>query len=100
MPPRRSRRLTRAVAGALAVTAIAAPAAMARPIDSAPGSTASQPGASPSPADAPAPTIIRTIDDGFDWSSAVIGAGATTALVLLSIGGVRAGARTGIRPAR
>jgi hypothetical protein len=100
MPPRRSRRLTRAVAGALAVTAIAAPAAIARPIDAAPGWTASQPGASPSPADAPAPTVIRTIDNGFDWSSAGIGAGATTAIALLSLGGVRASAHAHARPAR
>jgi len=100
MPPRRSRRLTRAVAGALAVTALAAPAAAARPIDAAPSWSTSPPAASPSPADTPAPTVIRTIDAGFDWGSAGIGAGATAALVLLSIGGVRAGAHAHARPAR
>jgi hypothetical protein len=103
MPPRRSRRsrrLARAVAGALAVTALAAPAAMARPIDAAPGWTASQPAASQSDTTAPAPTVIRTIDDGFDWGSAGIGAGATAAIVLLSLGGVRAAARAHVHPAR
>src|SRR4051812_33078828 len=100
MPPRRSRHLTRAVASVLAVTALAAPAPMAPPIASAPAWIPSHPAASPSHAEAPAPTVIRTVDDGFDWGSAAIGAGATIAIVLLSLGGVRAGSRTGVRPAR
>ena len=37
MPPRRRRRLTRAVAAALAVTALATPAAGARPVEAIPG---------------------------------------------------------------
>lgn len=97
--PHRPRRLTRAVAGALAVTALAAPTAVARPVDPASGWTASPPASSQSHAAAPAPTVIRTIDDGFDWDSAGIGAGAAAAIILLSLGGVRAGSRVRVRPA-
>jgi hypothetical protein len=62
--PRRSRRLRRAVAGAVAVTALAAPAAGALPCEVVCGST------TPSPTTAPAPTVTRTTDtkaasDGF-----------------------------------
>ena len=103
MPPRRSRcsrGLTRAVAGALAVTALPhSPPSRARSTPAS-GWTASPPPASQSDAEAPAPTVIRTVDDGFDWGSAGIGAGATAALVLLTLSGVRAGSRTRVRPAR
>jgi hypothetical protein len=99
MPPHRPRRLTRAVAGALAATALVAPAAGARPIDPVPGWKAS-PASSRSDAAAPAPTVIRTVDDGFDWGSAGIGAAAVGAIVLLSLGGVRAGSHTRPRPVR
>jgi hypothetical protein len=92
-------RLTRALAGALAVTALAAPAAGARPADAVPGTAMPNlPAASQSQPEAPAPTVIRTIDDGFDWGSAALG-GAAAAIVLLSLGGVRAGARARVRPA-
>jgi hypothetical protein len=47
-----------------------------------------------------APTVIHTIDDGFDWGSAGIGAGVGAAIALLSVGGVRAGSRARLRPAR
>jgi hypothetical protein len=91
--PRRSRRLRRTVAGALAVSALAAPAAGALPCEVVCGS------ATPSPTKPPAPTVTRTIDDGFDWGSAGLGAGAGAAIVLLSLGGVRAGSRALARPA-
>jgi hypothetical protein len=97
--PRRSSRLTHALAGALAVTALAAPGAVARPVDPAASWTASPSASSHSDAAVPAPTVIRTIDDGFDWGSAGIGAGAAAAIILLSLGGVRAGSRLGARPA-
>ena len=97
--PRRPRRLTRALAGALAVTALAAPTAVARPVDAAPSWTARVPASSHSDAAVPAPTVIRTIDNGFDWGSAGIGAGAAAAIILLSLGGVRAGSRLRVRPA-
>jgi hypothetical protein len=89
MSHRRSRRLTRAAAGALAIIALAAPAASARPVDPPTGWKLSTPAESRSQTHQPATTIIRTTDDGFDWGSAGIGAGAA-AIVLLSLGGVRA----------
>jgi hypothetical protein len=92
-------RLTRALAGALAVIAIAAPAAVARPIDTGPGWSARPPAPSQSDAAAPAPTVVRTIDDGFDWASAGIGASAVAAMVLVSLGAFRAGSRARVRPA-
>ena len=97
--PRCPRRLTRALAGALAITALAAPAAVARPVDATPSRMASPPASSHSNATVPAPTVIRTIDNGFDWGSAGIGAGAAAAIILLSLGGVRVGSRVSVRPA-
>jgi hypothetical protein len=86
----------RALAGALAAIAIAVPAAVARPIDTPNWSVGPR---TPSRSDAaPAPTIIRTIDDGFDWASAGIGASAAAAIVLLSLGAFRAGSRARVRP--
>jgi hypothetical protein len=87
MSPRCSRRLIRAVTGALAITALAAPAASARPVDPPAGWKLAPP--AESRAHAPAPTVIRSTDDGFDWGAAGIGAGAGAAIVLLSLGGAR-----------
>jgi hypothetical protein len=73
-------RMTRLAAAALATAAVAAPAASARPaidppVDQGNGSqVAIEPG--------PAP-VVQSADDGFDWGSAAIGAGAAGALVLL-----------------
>jgi hypothetical protein len=99
MSPCRSRRLTRAAAGALAITALAAPAASARPVDAPVGWKLTPPAESRSQPPAPAPTVIRSADDGFDWGSAGIGAGAA-AIVLISLGGLRAHSRVRPRPAR
>lgn len=82
MPTPRSHRFTRAVAGALAITALAAPAAGARP--------AEEMFINESRAEAPGPTITRTIDEGFGWSSAAIGAGGATAVLLLGAAGASA----------
>ncbi|MFL5854116.1 MAG: hypothetical protein ACJ77G_16760 [Solirubrobacteraceae bacterium] len=90
MSPTRSRRLTRAAAGALAVTALAAPAASARPVDAPVGWKLTTPAQTHSQPAAPAPTVIRSTDDSFDWGAAGIGAGAGAVIVLLSLGGVRA----------
>jgi hypothetical protein len=74
------KRITRLTAVALTAAAVAAPAAHAVPT-----------GPDAQPADrvivepAPAPVVI---DDGFDWASAAIGAGAAGGLVLLiGVGG-------------
>jgi hypothetical protein len=90
MSPRCSRRLVRAATGALAITALAAPAASARPVDPPAGWKLALPAESRSQAHAPAPTVIHSTDDGFDWGAAGIGAGAGAAIVLLSLGGARA----------
>lgn len=89
MSPRRSRRLIRAATGALAITALAAPAASARPVDPPAGWKLAPPAESRSQLHTAAPTVIRSTDDGFDWGAAGIGAGAGAAIVLLSLGGAR-----------
>jgi hypothetical protein len=81
MPSRRTRRLSRTVAGALAVAALAAPAASARPIlepSGDPGSAAPE---------ASAPTITPIADQGFEWGSAAVGAGSAAAVLLLAAAG-------------
>jgi len=89
MSPRCSRRLIRAATGALAITALAAPAASARPVDLPAGWKLAPPAESRSQLHAAAPSVIRSTDDGFDWGAAGIGAGAGAAIVLLSLGGAR-----------
>ena len=66
-------RITRLVLVGLAVVALAAPAASARP---APADT-------PVPSIEPAPPVVQSVDEGFDWASAAIGAGAAGGLILL-----------------
>jgi hypothetical protein len=50
--------------------------------------------------DAPAAPRVQSIDDGFDWGSAGIGAGAVGGLVLIAVGGFGAAYRTRMRVAR
>jgi hypothetical protein len=73
-----SHRITRLVLIGLAVLALAAPAASA----------------TPAPADAqPAervvvqPPVVQSIDDGFDWGSAALGAGVAGGIILLAAWG-------------
>jgi len=68
-----SHRITRLVLIGLAVLAIAAPVASARPapVDTPVG-----------PAQPEAPVVL-SVDDGFDWASAAIGAGTAGGLLLL-----------------
>ena len=75
-----SQLLARFVAAALAITMLAAPAALARPIDSY--------DAMPAPTAAP-PASAEPIDDGFDWGAAGIGAGVAVGIVALTAGGIR-----------
>jgi hypothetical protein len=85
-------RLSRALAAAMAVAALGAPPAVARPIDTPRGPVRIDPGpiVVVEPEQAPArPPVVQKIDDGFDWGSAAIGAGATGALVVIvALGGV------------
>jgi hypothetical protein len=104
MTAHRSHRLARLLAAGVATAALAAPAAVARPIDGPnepvrpdPGTTAVEP--EPAPADAP--IVVRHIDAGFDWGSAAIGAGGTGALVVLvSLGGIAVASHRRIGVAR
>jgi hypothetical protein len=87
-----SRRFARSFAVALTVTAIAAPAAAARPI----GEThpiGIESGSAPA-----APTVITTTERGFDWGSAGLGAGAAGAIVLLSFAGFSFKSHAHVRP--
>jgi hypothetical protein len=87
----RFRRLRHALIAALAIGALSAPAANAvtgdqfRPSSGSDGPTklSSQ----------PAPTVTRTVDDGFDVGSAVIGAGSAAAILLLGGAGATAVSR-------
>jgi hypothetical protein len=78
-----SHRITRLVLIGLAVLALAAPAASARPAGpDAPVST------EPFLLDEPAP-VVQSVNAGFDWASAAIGAGFAGGIILLiSWGGV------------
>jgi hypothetical protein len=68
-------RFARTLAVSLAAAALAAPAAGARP-------------AGPDPVDPGSPPVVESIDGGFDFASAAIGAGGAGALILLvSVGG-------------
>jgi hypothetical protein len=79
MTTHHSHPIARLVTAGLIAGALAAPAAVARPgIDPQTSE--------PAPSDTP---VVRTIDEGFDWGSAAIGAGGAGALfVLVSLGGV------------
>jgi hypothetical protein len=75
-------------AAALAVTMLAAPVALARPIDAY--------DAKPAPTTAP-PVTVELSDQGFDWGAAGIGAGIALGVIVLTAGGfrIRPGARVG-----
>ena len=72
-----SHRITRLVLIGLAVVALAAPVASARP---APADTPTGPVQPEAP-------VVLSVDDGFDWASAAIGAGIAGGLVLLLVWG-------------
>jgi hypothetical protein len=99
-----SHRLARTVVAGLAAAALAAPAAVARPIDNtwppASGDAGTTVAVEPDPAAAGAP-VVRTIDAGFDWGSAAIGAGSAGALVVIvGLGGLTYTGRRRIGVAR
>jgi hypothetical protein len=77
----RSRRLARALAATAAAAALAAPPALAR-ID--PPATPAYNSREAGPTSQSAPVVVRTIDDGFDWGAAAIGAGGAGAVVALA----------------
>lgn len=84
-----SRRFRHALVGALAIGAISAPAANAVTGEQFRASSGSD--ATPTKVSSqPAPTVTRTIDDGFDLGSAAIGAGSAAAVLLLGGAGATA----------
>ena len=69
-----SHRITRLVLIALAVLALAAPAANAVP---------ASPDRQPADRVVVEPPVIQSVDNGFDWASAAIGAGLAGGIILL-----------------
>src|SRR5262245_1759570 len=87
-----SRLCRHALVGALAIGAISAPAANAVTGEQFRASSGSEP--TPTKVSSqPAPTVTRTLDDGFDLGSAAIGAGGAAAVLLLSGAGATAVSR-------
>jgi hypothetical protein len=74
-----SHRITRLVTAGLIAGALAAPAASARPVTDPPIPNGSGP-VFIEPAPAP---VVQSVDEGLDWASAAIGAGAAGGLILL-----------------
>jgi hypothetical protein len=79
-----SHRITRLVTAGLIAGALAAPAASARPVSDPP----IQNGGEPVVIEPDRAPVVQSVDEGFDWASAAIGAGAAGGLVLLvGVGG-------------
>ena len=76
-------RLTRVLAVSLVAGALAAPSASAVPA----GPDQVQSGTPEEIAIEPAVPVVQTVDSGFDWDSAAIGAGGAGALLLLVAAG-------------
>jgi hypothetical protein len=72
-----TQRITRLATAGLIAAALTAPAATARPAGPDPPSTGEPVVVEP------AAPVVQSIDEGFDWASAAIGAGAAGGLVLL-----------------
>jgi hypothetical protein len=72
-----TQRITRLAAAGLVAGALAAPAA-----DAVPASPDRQPADRVVVEPEPAP-VVQSVDNGFDWASAAIGAGAAGGLILL-----------------
>jgi hypothetical protein len=102
MTSHRSSHFRRSLAAGLAVAALAAPAAQAGPIiERGTGDTPGSATLDTTPIETePAAPVTTTIDEGFDWGSAAIGAGAAGALLaLLSLGGYKFASRNHARVA-
>ena len=84
-------RLARLLVAGVTTAALAAPPAVARPIENRPAPVPRDAGTTvavtPEPAPADAPIVVRPVDTGFDWDSAAIGGGTGALVVLVSIGG-------------
>jgi hypothetical protein len=85
MPSHRRSQLQRTLAAGLAAAALAAPAAHAVP-NNEPNAGLAPPPTEP----VPGPPAVTTIDQGFDWGSAAIGAGGAATVLLLGAAGASA----------
>ncbi len=91
---RSRRRLSSAIVGALAIVALTAPAANAITDEQWRGGLyRSDSTSAVESSNRPAPTVTRTIDDGFDLGSAAIGAGGAATILLLGGAGATMVAR-------
>jgi hypothetical protein len=95
-----SHRLARMLAVGMTAAALAAPPAVARPIDGPDEPVRPDPVTPVEVESAPVP-VVREIDESFDWGSAAVGAGAAGALVVVvALGGVAYSSRHRIGVAR
>ncbi len=76
----RTHRLAGLLAAAVTVAALTAPPASARLIDGPNEPVRPDPGV---PVELEQAPVVQTIDDGFDWGSAAIGAGGAGAMIVL-----------------
>jgi hypothetical protein len=93
MTPTTHHRIARTAAGALAAPALLAPAAAPVVYHATPAPDridTGRPAQVTRAAVTPAPTVTQSIDDGFDWGAAAIGAGGAGALLLLAAAGTSA----------
>ena len=82
MTTHHSHPIARLLAAGVVAGALAAPAAVAQPIADPQTSAFAESAQSDAP-------VVRTIEEGFDWGSAAVGAGGAGAvIVLVSLGGV------------
>jgi hypothetical protein len=82
----RSRRLATLLAAGLATGAFATPAALGMPAPAdTPGTAPSDGGGQVAVDPNPAP-LVQSVDEGFDWGSAAIGAAGAGGLALLLLG--------------
>lgn len=77
-------RITHVLSAGLIAGALAAPAASAKP---APLETVERGHRIALELEPPPAPVVRTVETGFDWDSAAIGAGGAGALVLLAVAG-------------
>jgi len=98
MTSHRRSQFHRSLAAGIAMAALATPAAYASPmLEPGTGDTA----LSTEPVTTDSPAVTTTIEEGFDWGSAAIGAGGAGALiVLVSLAGFKITSRDRIRVAR
>jgi hypothetical protein len=68
--------------------------------DAAQAGGAQAPAVAPEPITIEAPAVTTIVDDGFNWGSAAIGAGAAGALILLGMASVAGASRVRMRTAR